>query len=106
VAKEDDTPPPRRVEALAKFEFDRIERESDLRVADGPMGWVDAEPGLRKEMLEWATSAIDAIGAAEPLDTEDAKMLLAFINRDVAFGALQELGTLGKLRELAGVVAS
>jgi hypothetical protein len=35
------------------------------------------------------------------LDAEDAKMLIAFIGHEVGFGALQDLGTVGKLRRLA-----
>lgn len=60
-------------EALARFEFNRLERESDLRVADGPMTWERAELGLRKEMLDWAGDALRAVRAAapEPLDFDE-----------------------------------
>ena len=58
------------IEALAKFEFERLERESDLRPAGAPKTWEDCEPGLHEEMLAWARGALGAVaeatGAAEP----------------------------------------
>lgn len=49
-------------EALARFEFERRERESDLQVKDGPLAWAECEPGLREEMLKWAGEVLDALG--------------------------------------------
>lgn len=48
------------VEALAKFEFDRLERESDIKVVGGPQSWGQAEPAVRGELLGWARSALEA----------------------------------------------
>ncbi|HYJ22993.1 MAG TPA: hypothetical protein VEW07_13335 [Solirubrobacterales bacterium] len=52
--------PAEAVEALAKFEFDRLERESDLKVVGGPLEWEDCEPGAREELLTWAREALAA----------------------------------------------
>jgi hypothetical protein len=55
---------PQAIEALARFEFDRLERESDLRPTYGPKEWEDCEPALREEMLTWARGALGAVAEA------------------------------------------
>jgi hypothetical protein len=53
--------PEEAVEALARHEFDRLER-GDLRVRGGPLPWEKCEPHLREEMLTWARDALAALG--------------------------------------------
>jgi len=48
------------VEALAKFEFERLER-GDLRVKGGPVPWEKCEEALREEMLDWARDALQDV---------------------------------------------
>jgi len=55
---------PHAIEALAKFEFERLERESDMKVVGGPKEWEDCEPGVRKELLDWARAALGVVADA------------------------------------------
>src|SRR5205814_1824712 len=69
------------------------------RIANAAPGMVNDE--LRRALARFAGSiepeqVVEVAHAADDaLDAEDAKMLLEFLNRNVAFAALQELGTLG-----------
>jgi hypothetical protein len=52
------------IEAVAKFEFDRLER-GDLRVHGGPLPWSKCEPALRDELLQWAKEILQAAEEAK-----------------------------------------
>jgi len=55
--------PEESVEALARFEFDRLER-GDLRVKGAPIPWEQAEACSRNELLDWARDALEAAAPA------------------------------------------
>lgn len=57
------------IKALAQFEYDRLERESDVKPVT-PIPWEEAEEHVREELVTWAAQALAAMEKAES-ETEE-----------------------------------